>query len=110
MKMKTEKNSSPCTFAVGQIVRSKCGRDRKRVFMVVDIDCDDKYAPVVIANGTLRKLEDRKHKNPAHLEPVATIGKSDIREYENDPTNSKIAEICDRYDIQHKKIINSLDK
>ncbi len=108
MKKKTEKRSTPsaqdvCPFEVGQIVRSRCGRDRKRVFLVVEIDREDKYAPVVIANGTLRKIEDRKHKNPAHLEYVNTVGKSDIWECENDPTNSKIAEICDRYDIQHKK-------
>lgn len=99
MKKKTEKKSSPTEFAPGQIVRSKCGRDRKRVFMVVEIDRDDRYAPVVIANGTLRKLEDRKHKNPAHLEVVGIIGKSDRAEYEKSPTNSKIAEICEIYDI-----------
>lgn len=98
MKMKTEKRSNN-PFTVGDVVRSKCGRDRKRVFLVVEIDGEDKDAPVVIANGTLRKLEDRKHKNPAHLELVATIGKSNICETVNDLTNSKIAEICEIYDI-----------
>jgi len=105
MKKKTE-NRSCNPFAVGDVVRSKCGRDRKRVFLVVEIDEKDKDAPVVIANGELRKLEDRKHKNPAHLELIASIGKSDISEAENDLTNSKIAEICDRHDIQHKKQTN----
>ena len=98
MKMKTEKRSCR-SFTVGDVVRSKCGRDRKRVFLVVEIDTEDKDAPVVIANGTLRKLEDRKHKNPAHLELIATIGKSNICETVNDLTNSKIAEICEIYDI-----------
>ena len=98
MKMKTEKRSCS-SFTVGDVVRSKCGRDRKRVFLVVEIDTEDKDAPVVIANGTLRKLEDRKHKNPAHLELIATIGKSNICETVNDLTNSKIAEICEIYDI-----------
>ena len=96
--MKTEKRSCS-SFTAGDVVRSKCGRDRKRVFLVVEIDTEDKDAPVVIANGTLRKLEDRKHKNPAHLELVATIGKSNICETVNDLTNSKIAEICEIYDI-----------
>ena len=96
--MKTEKRSCS-SFTVGDVVRSKCGRDRQRVFLVVEIDTEDKDAPVVIANGTLRKLEDRKHKNPAHLELVATIGKSNICETVNDLTNSKIAEICEIYDI-----------
>ena len=98
MKMKTEKRSNN-PFTVGDVVRSKCGRDRKRVFLVVEIDGEDKDAPVVIANGTLRKLEDRKHKNPAHLELVASIGKSNICGTVNDLTNSKIAEICEIYDI-----------
>ena len=98
MKMKTVKRSCS-SFTVGDVVRSKCGRDRKRVFLVVEIDTEDKDAPVVIANGTLRKLEDRKHKNPAHLELIATIGKSNICETVNDLTNSKIAEICEIYDI-----------
>lgn len=110
MKKKTEKSRAQNPFEVGQIVRSKCGRDKKRVFLVIEIDPNDKDAPVVIANGTLRKTEDRKHKNPAHLELIATIGKSDISELENEPTNSKIAEICDRHDIKHKIIKNSLDK
>ena len=92
-----------CPFKVGDVVKSKCGRDRKRVFLVVEIDENDRYAPVVIANGTLRKLEDRKHKNPAHLEPVNSIDKSYIFETQNNLTNSKIAEICDKCDIQQKK-------
>ena len=92
-----------CPFSVGDVVRSKCGRDRKRVFLVIEIDADDKYAPVVIANGTLRKLEDRKHKNPAHLQRICSIDKTDIFEMQKNPTNSKIAEICDKCDIQHKK-------
>ena len=90
-------------FQVGDVVRSKCGRDRKRIFLVVEIDETDKYAPVVIANGTLRKLEDRKHKNPTHLERICALGKSDIFELEKYLTNSKIAEICDKCDIQQKK-------
>lgn len=101
-KITDNKTQAECRFRIGDVVRSKSGRDRKRVFLVVEIDGSDKYAPVVIANGTLRKLEDRKHKNPAHLEPVCSIGKSDIFELENNPTNSKIAEICDKCDIQQK--------
>ena len=98
MKMKTEKRSNN-PFTSGDVVRSKCGRDRKRVFLVVEIDTEDKDAPVVIANGTLRKLEDRKHKNPAHLEYLGTIVESERKELEANFTNSKIAEICIKHDI-----------
>lgn len=104
MKKRTEnKIQAESQFKVWDVVRSKCGRDRKRVFLVIEIDESDKNAPVVIANGTLHKLEDRKHKNPAHLERISGIGKSDIFELEKYPTNSKIAEICDKCDIQQKK-------
>lgn len=92
---KTDKNE----LRRWQVVRSKTGRDRKRVFIVVDIDCDDRISPAVIANGTLRKLEDRKHKNPAHLICTGTLVESEINEILNSFTNSKIAEICAKYDI-----------
>ncbi len=85
------------------VVKSKTGRDRKRVFLVIDIDYDDPISPVVIANGELRKIEDRKHKNPAHLMPVGALVESEIKELLNSFTNSKIAEICEKYDISQKK-------
>lgn len=85
------------------VVKSRTGRDRKRVFIVTDIDYDDPISPVVIANGTLRKIEDRKHKNPAHLTPVGALVESEINELLNSFTNSKIAEICDKHDISQKK-------
>lgn len=85
---------------VGTVVRSKSGRDRKRVFLVVGIDPENITSPVIIANGTLRKIEDKKHKNPAHLEYVGTIVESVRNELMEDFTNSKIAEICSIYDIR----------
>ena len=84
---------------VGSVVRSKTGRDRKRIFLVTEIDSSNPVAPAVIANGTLRKLEDRKHKNPAHLEPVGALGETETKQLFECLTNGKIAEICLRYDI-----------
>ncbi|MBR5252930.1 MAG: RNA-binding protein [Clostridia bacterium] len=83
---------------VGTVVRSKTGRDRKRVFLVIGIDEKNITAPVIIANGTLRKIEDSKHKNPAHLEYVGAIVESVRKELAEDFTNSKIAEICSKHD------------
>ena len=83
----------------GTVVRSKTGRDRKRVFLVIGIDRENATSPVIIANGTLRKIEDEKHKNPAHLEYIGTIVESERKELSEDFTNSKIAEICSKYDI-----------
>ncbi len=84
---------------VGTVVRSKTGRDRKRVFLVIGIDAKNSVAPVIIADGKLRKAEDRKHKNPAHL---VSLGRIDEIAKKDTPlcfTNSEIAEICKEYDI-----------
>lgn len=88
------------TAEVGWIVRSKVGRDRKRVFLVVGIDGSDPLSPVVIADGKLRKISDAKHKNPAHLEYLGTIVDSERKELDESFTDSKIAEICSKYDIR----------
>lgn len=87
-------------LGLGTVVRSKTGRDRKRVFLVIGIDEKNVTSPVIIANGTLRKIEDEKHKNPAHLEYVGAIVESERKELLDDFTNSKIAEICSKYDIR----------
>ena len=83
---------------VGSVVRSVSGRDRKRVFIVVEYDSCNKNAPLVIANGTLRKLGDRKHKNPLHLETVATLSETEMHDIKEHPSDSLISEICGRYD------------
>lgn len=87
------------TLRVGSVVRSVKGRDRKRVFVVIELDYSNPVAPAVIANGKLHKIEARKHKNPAHLRPVGALGETDTKQLLDCLTDSKIAEICDRYDI-----------
>lgn len=57
----------------GDLVLSKQGRDKGRSFMVVEI-IDESY--VLIADGSLRKLEKPKKKKTKHLE---YLGKSDER-------------------------------
>ncbi|MTI71173.1 MAG: hypothetical protein FH751_13065 [Firmicutes bacterium] len=51
-------------ITVGQIVKSKAGRDRGRIFIVMDI-IDDKF--VMIADGDYRKLDNKKKKKIKHL-------------------------------------------
>ena len=99
------KQDSPCVSAamrVGTVVRSVSGRDRKRVFVVVGIDENDRNAPIVIANGSLRTLADGKHKNPMHLRTVGQLADPDIIELTRHPTDSRIAELCERFD-KHEK-------
>lgn len=49
---------------IGQLVRSKAGRDKDRIFIVMNI-VDEKY--VQIADGDLRRIEKPKKKKIRHL-------------------------------------------
>lgn len=51
-------------LSVGQIVSSKAGRDKDRLFVIIDI-IDHQY--VLIADGDLRKIEKPKKKKVKHL-------------------------------------------
>ncbi|MGE5473542.1 MAG: RNA-binding protein [Ignavibacteriales bacterium] len=53
---------------LGQIVLSKCGRDKKKYFFVVLVDKSKEY--VFIADGDLRKIEKPKKKKLKHLVPL----------------------------------------
>ena len=59
------KNKHPMSFRTADLVVSKKGRDQKRVFMIVETVSED-Y--VLIADGSLRKLEKPKLKKTKHLE------------------------------------------
>lgn len=49
---------------IGQVVKSKAGRDKDKLFLVLDI-VDDNY--VMLVDGKLRKLENPKKKKIKHL-------------------------------------------
>lgn len=84
---------------VGQIVQSVSGRDRYRVFLVIDIDEGNMTAPLVIADGRLRKIEDRKHKNPRHVRQIGSVGEMEIKALLASGGNVEIAKLCAKYDI-----------
>lgn len=88
---------------VGQIVQSVSGRDRYRVFAVIDIEEGNDTAPLVIADGRLRKIEDRKHKNPRHLRPLGAVGEMEIKALVESGGNVEIAKLCEKHDISQKK-------
>lgn len=54
----------------GQVVKSKAGRDKSRVFVIVDI-IDDSF--VLVADGDLRKLNSPKRKKIKHLVVYNTV-------------------------------------
>ena len=49
---------------VGQVVKSKAGRDKDKIFVVLSI-VDESY--VMVVDGKLRKLENPKKKKIKHL-------------------------------------------
>lgn len=56
--------STEC-LSPGQFVISKAGRDKGKLFIVVEI-VDDKYVDIV--DGTLRRIENPKRKKVKHLQ------------------------------------------
>lgn len=55
---------------LGQVVRSKAGRDKGRVFVVVG-RVDEQH--VLIADGDLRKIEKPKKKKYKHLQRYSEV-------------------------------------
>lgn len=94
----------------GVIVRSKQGRDRFRIFAVIGLDPDRPASPLIIADGRLHPRNQRKHKNPAHLELVAVPVETDRKRLEEGADDSEIAEICLRYGKIPGNEKNPLDK
>lgn len=57
-------------IAIGQVVKSRAGRDKGRIFLVLDI-IDNQS--VLIVDGDLRKLDNPKLKKMKHLIIYNTI-------------------------------------
>jgi len=55
---------------VGQVVRSKAGRDKGTAFVVINV-IDDKY--ISITDGDFRKLDNPKKKKIRHLIVYKTV-------------------------------------
>ena len=85
--------------SVGDVVQSIKGRDRYRVFLVVDMDESDKVSPVVIADGRLHKLDEKKHKNPRHLRIISERDKIDKTASEEPLDDVQVYEICEKREI-----------
>lgn len=57
-------------IAIGQVVKSRAGRDKGKVFLVLDI-IDSQN--VLIVDGSLRKLDNPKQKKLKHLIVYNTV-------------------------------------
>jgi len=61
---------STSDIAVGQVVKSRAGRDKGYIFLVLDI-IDDKY--MYIVDGDIRKLDNPKRKKINHVIVYNTV-------------------------------------
>lgn len=83
-------------IVIGQIVKSKAGRDKGRIFLVTNI-LDDKFVEIV--DGDLRKIDSPKKKKIRHL----IVYNSTIKDYkakiENGDkiNNAYVRKILDAY-------------
>ncbi|MBR3791429.1 MAG: RNA-binding protein [Clostridia bacterium] len=74
------------------LVYSKAGRDKKNLFLVLDIENDYAY----IADGDMRKAEKPKKKKLIHLQKINKV----FEDINKDISNSEIRKII----AQHKPI------
>jgi ribosomal protein L14E/L6E/L27E len=80
---------------IGYVVKSKCGRDKERLYVVCAI-CDTRDGFVYVADGDLRKVNRPKVKRMKHLvflEHLVFLANSSNQEF----TDKKIREVIERY-------------
>lgn len=82
-------------YNIGQIVFSKCGRDKGRPFIVISIE----EAYVHIVDGRVRKLAKPKLKKHIHIQKTNTTIESIKQKLieENTLTDSDIRKALDNY-------------
>ena len=72
------------TEMVGRIVKSKAGRDKGRLFVVIQV-VDDKF--VLIVDGDLRRIDKPKKKKIKHLQVYNKFLSEFIKKWENKSPN-----------------------
>lgn len=93
MTLKLIKSSSG-EISMGQIVRSKAGRDKGRYFIVDSIE--EPY--VYLIDGDLRKIDKPKKKKINHISKTNTIvDKFDKMKSDNEYCDSKVRKILSSY-------------
>lgn len=82
-------------YVLGQVVFSKCGRDKNKPFIIVGIE--EEY--VYLADGKLRKIDSPKLKKKKHIQCTLTVIEwieQKIIE-ENKLTNSDVRKALEEY-------------
>ncbi len=58
-------------FPPGQVVKSRAGRDRDKLYIVIGYETSSGY--LFLADGENRRVEKPKRKNPQHLNRLNTV-------------------------------------
>ena len=82
----------------GTVVRSVCGRDRFRVFLVIEESMERGYPTVKTVNGQLHRLENPKWKHLSHVRVIGHLTACEIEEWKADFSDKKTAELVAKYD------------
>jgi ribosomal protein L14E/L6E/L27E len=80
---------------IGQLVKSKAGRDKDRIFVIIDVA--DEY--VYLVDGSLRKIEQPKRKKIKHIQPIHCICETLQEKISNDHRilNSEIRKTIEQF-------------
>ena len=79
------------------VVRVKCGRDRKRLYLTAGA-ADAPYPAVWIVNGALHPVDRPKVKNIAHLVWIAPLSEDERAALAMAYTDKTVAEILAKYE------------
>ena len=79
----------------GTVVKSVCGRDRKRVFIVVGEE--DGY--LLVVNGRLRSTASPKRKNIRHVKPIGHLTEAECERLRLSLTDETAVDILKSYDL-----------
>lgn len=87
------------------VVRSVCGRDRKRVFLAFRTNNMAEYPAahgdfpsIYTVNGTLRRVECPKKKHLSHVKVIGTLSNEERETLFSDYSNKTVALLVQKYD------------
>ena len=87
------------------VVRSVCGRDRKRVFlafrtnsMAENTAAHGNFPSIYTVNGTLRRVECPKKKHLSHVKVIGTLNEAERKTLFSDYSNKTVASLVQKYD------------
>lgn len=88
---------------IGQFVKSKAGRDKDRVFIIIS-KLDDEY--VLVTDGDLRRMENPKKKKIKHLSKYNLVSELVKENHLNTKkiTNSIIRKEIEKYGLNKTQI------